>query len=294
MLSDKRLKNIEKRLSNLESRVNQALYSNKDNYQWQNDEPWLRTQDQWIVDIIRNEPQYRYDPLTGNRIYQKPPFDDEKYCLLRAWYNCNIQPGQIVELMPTNMSTDHIASPVYFFIDLNKDADAMKKYVADGMFNTNKTYSSYSLLSLGLKINDAMNDEYHLSRVYKNMSELLNFRHENDQAILRELNAEKIRKDSKGAFVLSWRIASLAVGDYVTLACDDTVYYLHVYQDKMDFYHLIEIFTHEDLATDDKIEDLCGRLISNLKPTKQIVLVAWGHSIEEMNKMSRRNNNGKD
>ena len=144
------------------------------------------------------------------------------------------------------------------------------------------------------EIDDLMNDEYVFAHAYNNMYEFSHFHHDNIQPTSSVLDAENIRKDSASSFVLSWRIASLAVGEYVTLACDDTVYYLHVCQDKMDFYHLIEIFTHEDLATDDKIEGLCGRLISILKPTKQIVLVAWGHSIEEMNKMSRRGNNGKD
>lgn len=284
MLSDKRLKNIEKRLSSLENKVNHALYSDQDDDQWQ------RAQDQWILKIIHNKPLCKIEPHTGNSIWQEPQFSEEKYQLLRDLYDHHIKPGQVIELEPNSISTEHTASPIYFWID---DIVA-NKYTAIGVLNTNKTISSYSLLSLEFKINDLMNDEYVFAHAYNNMYEFLHFHHDNIQPTSSVLDAENIRKDSVSSFVLSWRIASLAVGDYVTLACDDTVYYLHVCQDKMDFYHLIEIFTHEDLATDDKIEDLCGRLISNLKPTKQIVLVAWGHSIEEMNKMSRRGNNGKD
>lgn len=284
MLSDKRLKDIEKRLSSLENKVNHALYSNKDDDQWQ------KAQDQWILKIIHNEPLRKIEPLTGNSIWQEPQFSEEKYQLLRDLYDHHIKPGQVIELAPNSISTEHTASPIYFWID---DIVA-NKYTAIGVLNTNKTISSYSLLSLEFKINDLMNDEYVFAHAYNNMYEFLHFHHDNIQPTSSVLDAENIRKDSVSSFVLSWRIASLAVGDYVTLACDDTVYYLHVFQDKMDFYHLIEIFTHEDLATDDKIEDLCSRLISNLKPTKQIVLVAWGYSIEEMNKMSRRGNNEKD
>lgn len=284
MLSDKRLKNIEKRLSSLENKVNRALCSDKDDDQWQ------RAKDQLILKIIHNKPLCKIDPLTGNSIWQEPQFSEEKYQLLRDLYDHHIKPGQVIELAPNSISTEHTASPIYFWID---DIVA-NKYTAIGVLNTNKTISSYSLLSLEFKINDLMNDEYVFAHVYNNMDEFSHFHHDNIQPASSVLDAENIRKDSASSFVLSWRIASLAVGDYVTLACDDTVYYLHVCQDKMDFYHLIEIFTHEDLATNDKIEGLCGRLISNLKPTKQIVLVAWGHSIEEMNKMSRRGNNGKD
>lgn len=284
MLSDKRLKNIEKRLSSLENKVNHALYSNKDDDQWQ------KVQDQWILKIIHNEPLRKIEPLTGNSIWQEPQFSEKKYQLLRDLYDHHIKPGQVIELAPNSISTEHTASPIYFWID---DTVA-NKYRAIGVLNTSETISSYSLLSLEFKINDLMNDEYVFAHAYNNMYEFLHFHHDNIQPTSSVLDAENIRKDSASSFVLSWRIASLAVGEYVTLACDDTVYYLHVCQDKMDFYHLIEIFTHEDLATDDKIEGLCGRLISNLKPTKQIVLVAWGHSIEEMNKMSRRGNNGKD
>lgn len=284
MLSDKRLKNIEKRLSSLENKVNHALYSNKDDDQWQ------KAQDQWILKIIHNEPLRKIEPLTGISIWQEPQFSEEKYQLLRDLYDHHIKPGQVIELAPNSISTEHTARPIYFWID---DIVA-NKYRAIGVLNTSETISSYSLLSLEFEINDLMNDEYVFAHAYNNMYDFSHFHHGNIQPTSSVLDAENIRKDSASSFVLSWRIASLAVGEYVTLACDDTVYYLHVCQDKMDFYHLIEIFTHEDLATDDKIERLCGRLISNLKPTKQIVLVAWGHSIEEMNKMSRRGNNGKD